>query len=121
MNKKKSSKKSISHFEVAFLLLAAIAMIAAGVNFAIIRNEKVALDRKIEKVRQETQMHELDTQDAQVQVDRRVNSFAIKSELRERGSVMRERPDFAIEYVNADVQPVVHHDAQPDKKKPVAN
>ena len=108
MNKRKSSNKTISHFEVAFLLLAALVVIGAGVNYAILKNEQVSLDRKTESVRQDMMRHDLETQDAQVQVDRRYNRFAVKSELREMGSVMRERPDFVVERVNPVDRPMVH-------------
>ena len=61
MNKRRSSrvnrtKKSISTFEVAFLLLAALAIIAAGVNYAVLRNEQVALDRETDQIYQDIKM-----------------------------------------------------------------
>lgn len=111
MNRKKSyqvrKKRSLSVFEVGFYILAALVIIAGGVNYAILKNEQVALDREIDKVYQSVKRHDMDTNSVMVEVARKINRFAIRSELREQNSVMRERPDFVVERVNLVNPPLV--------------
>jgi len=106
--KKTKTKKSISTVEVALLLLAALVMIAGGVNYAILKNAQVKLVRETDQVYQSVKHHDMETQSVMVEIDRKVNRFAIKSELREQGSIMRERPDFAVERVVPVERPLVH-------------
>jgi len=114
MNKKRHNKikKSITKAEVAFLLLAAIVVIAAGINYSILKNEHVALDREMDKVTQEVKLLEAETQSELVEINRKINRFAIKSELRELNSVMRERPDFVVERVSSMAKPIAHQDTK---------
>jgi len=88
-------------------MIAAIVIIAAGINYAILKNEHVALDRAIDKVDQETKLLEAETQSELVEINRKVNRFAIKSDLRELNSPMRERPDYVVVRVDPVSQPIV--------------
>ena len=112
MNKRRSEKK-VKHFskvEIAFLLIAALVMIAGGVNYSILKNEQVNLVRQTEKVRQEVKRYDSETRSVNVEIDRKINRFAIKSELREIGSIMRERPDFVVEQIHPVARPIVGAD-----------
>ena len=97
--------------EVAFLLLATLAVIAAGVNYTILCNEQVSYDRKTDKVNQSVKLLDIETQSEMVEINRKISRFTVKSDLRELGSVMRERPDFVVERVNAVERPIAHVDA----------
>jgi len=111
MNKKKISqqKRILSPVEIGFYLLAALVVIAGGVNYAILKNQQVALDREIDKVYQSAKRYDMETNSIMVEIDRKINRFAIRSELRELGSIMQERPDVAVEKVHPVAPPVVHN------------
>lgn len=114
MNRKRNiKKKSISSAEVIFVVIAAFVIIAGCVNYAIIRNQQVDLDRRTDSVYQSVKTFEADMRSVRVEIDRNVNRFAIKSYLREGGSEMRERPDYVVERVYSIDRPLAGAYGQP--------
>ena len=93
--------------EVGFYILAALVIIAGGVNYAVIKNKQVALDREIDKVYQSVKRHDIESNSILVENARKINRFGLRSDLREQDSIMRERPDYVVERVNSIGPPLV--------------
>ena len=68
----------MSPMEVGLALLAVIACIAAGVNFAILRNKQVEHDRETDKIYQRIKMHEAEMTSEKLEIARRVGRFERK-------------------------------------------
>ncbi|MDB9741748.1 hypothetical protein OAB00_02720 [Akkermansiaceae bacterium] len=101
MNKIRTQKKkkSIVGYEVVFFILVGLVCAAGFVNYAVLRNQQVEVGRQIESTKRQINEYAADSRSMQVEIDRQISRFTIKSELRELGSEMRERPDFVIERV----------------------
>ena len=107
MNKKrKEKKKIISNLDTIFAVVITLICIAGFVNYTILRNKQVELDRKIEVAKRHIKEYQADTNSIKVEIDRQISRFAIKSELKEMGSPMRERPDFVIERIYSADRPI---------------
>lgn len=104
--KRKAKKKIISNFDALFAVVITLLCIAGFVNYAILRNKQVELDRKTEVAKRHIREYQADMHSIKVEIDRQISRFAIKSELREMGSTMRERPDFVIERVYSSDRPI---------------
>lgn len=104
--KRKDKKKIISNFDAIFAVVVTLLCIAGFVNYTILRNKQVELDHKMQVAKRHIKEFQADTNSIKVEIDRQISRFAIKSELKEMGSSMRERPDFVIERIYSADRPI---------------
>ncbi len=110
--KRKEKKKLISNLDTIFAVVITLICIAGFVNYTILRNKQVEIDRKMEVAKRHIKEYQADTNSIKVEIDRQISRFAIKSELKEMGSSMRERPDFVIERIYSADRPIALNASQ---------
>lgn len=107
MNKKRSEKKRKVPIATGLgMLLMFLFLAVVVVNIAVMRNKQVLLGRETQEVRKSIGEYDADSAALQVEIDRQVSRFTIKSELKELNSMMKERPAFVIEKVYSSERPI---------------
>ncbi len=99
MNKHKSNDRGFSFFEIAILSVAGVILMTAGVIHAVLKNSQVEVVREMDSTQRRINNHEDMIKSVQVKIDKKLNIYQLRDDLKNAGSPLVLVPVSAIEKI----------------------